>query len=255
MLSVQEAGMILRKLAEAIHEQNWFTVVLEILIVVIGIYIGLQADAWNQSRLEDQRAQQALEDLKVDFVAIHAVGNDIATYYKNIIDDLQILIRNLKSEEVNPADDAAIKRAIANGDNFADPPPPSGTYRDLASSGDLALIRDTELRLRLIEYDESLTIIIESDSALNNRLGHFTNAFQRHSTLGDSWNVPDTPNLSFIDVTLLGIDQVDYQAMHADTEFRVAAQEHLKMQISRYANIRVNQSKITQIQKLIDASL
>jgi len=247
--------MILRKLADAIHDQNWFTVVLEILIVVIGIYIGLQADAWNQSRLEDQRAQQALEELKIDFVVINDVGNDIAIYYKNIIDDLQILMSNLKTEEVSPEDEAAIKSAIANGDNFADPPPPSGTYKDLASSGDLALIRDTELRLRLIEYDQSLDIIIESDANLNNRLGHFTYAFQRHATLGETYEVPDTPNLSFIDATLLSVDQVDYETMRADPDFRVAAAEHLKAQISRYVNVRVSQSKITQIQNLIDKDL
>ena len=34
--------MILRKLADAITAQNWFTVVLEVLIVVVGIFIGLQ---------------------------------------------------------------------------------------------------------------------------------------------------------------------------------------------------------------------
>ena len=37
--------MILRKLAGAIREQNWATVVLGILIVMIGAYGGLQADA------------------------------------------------------------------------------------------------------------------------------------------------------------------------------------------------------------------
>ena len=33
--------MILRRLADAIREQNWLTVVLEVLIVVVGILIGL----------------------------------------------------------------------------------------------------------------------------------------------------------------------------------------------------------------------
>ena len=42
-----------------------------------------------------------------------------------------------------------------------------------------AVTGDTELRLRLIEYDQSLDIIIESDANLNNRLGHFTYSWQR----------------------------------------------------------------------------
>ena len=42
-----EVHMILRKLAAAMKEQNWVTVVLEILIVVVGIFVGLQVDGWN----------------------------------------------------------------------------------------------------------------------------------------------------------------------------------------------------------------
>ena len=49
--------MILRRLAEAIRQQNWFTVVLEVLIVVTGIFIGLQVDDWNGSR-QDRRDEE-----------------------------------------------------------------------------------------------------------------------------------------------------------------------------------------------------
>ena len=44
--------MILRRLAEAIQQQNWFVVLLEVMIVVVGIFIGLQVDDWNQERLK-----------------------------------------------------------------------------------------------------------------------------------------------------------------------------------------------------------
>ena len=42
--------MILRRLGNALREQNWFTVVLEVLIVVVGIFFGLQVDDWNERR-------------------------------------------------------------------------------------------------------------------------------------------------------------------------------------------------------------
>ena len=55
--------MILRKLAEAISQQNWFTVVLEVLIVVAGIFIGLQVDDWNNLRQDRRDEQQYLDRL------------------------------------------------------------------------------------------------------------------------------------------------------------------------------------------------
>jgi hypothetical protein len=247
--------MILRKLASAIRKQDWFTVVLEILIVMIGIYFGLQVDTWNQSRLEDQRAQQALEELRADFTTIDESASDLASYYKDIIDDLQILIRNWKSGEINDEDETAIKSALANGDIFGDPPPPSGTYRNLASSGNLALIRDKDLRLRLIEYDHSIDIIFESDAAVTNILGHFGYAFKRYSTMGEFHQIPDSSDLSFVRISLLTVEQVNYEAMLADPDFLVAAELHLNMVIARYGNISRSQRKIMQIRNLIDRNL
>lgn len=57
--------MILRRLAEALHQQNWFTVVLEVLIVVAGIFIGLQVDDWNgrrQDRIDERQYLNRLHD-------------------------------------------------------------------------------------------------------------------------------------------------------------------------------------------------
>lgn len=42
--------MILRRLADSIRQQDWFTVFLELVIVVIGILVALQVDNWNQER-------------------------------------------------------------------------------------------------------------------------------------------------------------------------------------------------------------
>jgi hypothetical protein len=52
--------MILRRLAHAIREQNWFAVVLEVAVVVLGIFVGLQVNDWNQRRLEREGDQRAL---------------------------------------------------------------------------------------------------------------------------------------------------------------------------------------------------
>ena len=52
--------MILRRLRSAFRRQKWFDVALELLIVVLGIFIALQVDDWNQRRLEHASDQRAL---------------------------------------------------------------------------------------------------------------------------------------------------------------------------------------------------
>jgi hypothetical protein len=247
--------MILRKLSDAVREQNWFTVVLEILIVIIGIYIGLQADEWNQTRKENQHAERVLEDLRVDFITINQAANGLAVYYRDLVDKLQLLTSSLRAGEIKPQDEASIRDAIAFGGNFGDPPPPSGTFRDLMSSGNLALIRDKDLRLRLIEYDQSLDVIFESDASINNMLGHFAFAFRRHATFGGTFHIPESPTFAFVDVRFPGVTKVDFEAVLLDPAFRVAAEQHLSSQLARYFNISVSLSKIVEIQRLIDQEL
>jgi len=43
-------AMILNRIANAIRKQDWFTVLLEFVIVVFGIFVGLQATEWEQER-------------------------------------------------------------------------------------------------------------------------------------------------------------------------------------------------------------
>jgi hypothetical protein len=53
-------------MADAIKEQNWFTVALEMLIVVVGIFIGLQVNDWNQARVDRVLESRYLERLQAD---------------------------------------------------------------------------------------------------------------------------------------------------------------------------------------------
>jgi hypothetical protein len=49
--------MILRRLIDACRKQDWLTVVIETLIVVLGVFLGLQVNNWNATG----------HDLLVDF--------------------------------------------------------------------------------------------------------------------------------------------------------------------------------------------
>lgn len=58
--------MILGKLDDAIRRQDWFMVVLKILIVVIGLFVGLQLDGWNEVRKDRLTEKNYLERLYRD---------------------------------------------------------------------------------------------------------------------------------------------------------------------------------------------
>lgn len=64
--------MILRRLTQHIEDQNWFAVAVDFLIVVVGVFIGIQVANWNDAKSERVLEQQVLihiaDDIKLDRV-------------------------------------------------------------------------------------------------------------------------------------------------------------------------------------------
>jgi hypothetical protein len=58
--------MIRRRVIEQLREQQWVAVGIELMIVVLGVFIGLQASNWNQERTSARQGATFTERLKAD---------------------------------------------------------------------------------------------------------------------------------------------------------------------------------------------
>lgn len=130
--------MILRRLTKHVKEQNWFAVALDFLIVVVGVFLGLQVSNWNEDQSLQARSDQSIVELRREFADIDAAASELSQFYREIVEDLEVLVVALERGEVSPDTSDDITNALAYGEVFGDPPPPSGTFRDLNSSGNLA---------------------------------------------------------------------------------------------------------------------
>ncbi len=59
--------MILRRLAEYLRHDNWFTIILELVIVVVGLFLAFQLDRWYESQRSESDLQAHLMSLAEDF--------------------------------------------------------------------------------------------------------------------------------------------------------------------------------------------
>lgn len=55
--------MLFRRIAQHVKDQNWTAVGLDFVIVVAGVFLGLQAQDWNQSRQEEAALQSYLTSM------------------------------------------------------------------------------------------------------------------------------------------------------------------------------------------------
>ena len=59
--------MRLRRITEHVKAQNWTAVVLDFLVVVAGVFVGVQVNEWWLSRLDARKERAYLLELKQDF--------------------------------------------------------------------------------------------------------------------------------------------------------------------------------------------
>lgn len=156
--------MLLRRVTEHVLTQNWTAVCLDFLIVVAGVFIGIQVANWN-----DMRQDRALERVYLERLHDEAlVGldgflatTDIAytrrkeamhSAYRAIFDD----------DQERNALDLGECNAIANTHSIIAFPHQFPSLEELNSSGRFSIIQDQDLRDHLTEY----TLMQENSQSL-----------------------------------------------------------------------------------------
>lgn len=148
--------MALRKLAQRLREHDWLTVLIELVVVMVGVYIGLQASNWNHDRQQDSRGAEYLQrfndDLTAEIVLLRqtrAFNEKVTAYGVGAVH---------YAEQGRLVDGSAWKTLLSYYQASQIWPfrQRISTIREILSSGDLGLIRDPTLRSRTTaHYDES----------------------------------------------------------------------------------------------------
>jgi len=143
--------MILNRLANALREQNWFGVAIEILVVAVGIVLALQVDTWNESRKERNLEQVYLLRLYTD------IQGDIEGFreLRRIFEEKFEFIEELKAKPASTLihdDPETWVQRLRYSLYVSLPSVRSATFDELSGSGRLAIVQDLELRAELADY-------------------------------------------------------------------------------------------------------
>ena len=144
--------MILQQIAASLKKRDWGTVVLEIFIVVVGIFIGLQVDDWNEARKDRIREARYLERIYAELALdIGEIQRDIelATERRAMG---QLLLGALENPGLVRADPTRFIIAVERAGYTLLPTINDHTFEEIKSGGDLAIIRDEALRSALTGY-------------------------------------------------------------------------------------------------------
>lgn len=139
-----------------VRSQNWFAVGLDFIIVVAGIFVGLQADAWNEDRKERIRERLAVEQLLVDFTTNGVTIGRMVEFHAEKVTELTFAMDVLIRGELARDEASRFRNAFVS--MFQLPPlgATMGGYDAMIGSGDFALIQDQKLKSMLVKLDADL---------------------------------------------------------------------------------------------------
>jgi hypothetical protein len=136
--------VILRRVAEHIRQQHWTGVLIELVIVVLGVFIGMQVSNWNQERVTDEQAAVFTERLKADLRGEDWSYQFLLTYNREVLANANRAVDALEGRAT--LSDEALLIAAYRATQYRQRNRRGATYDELISTGTIGLIRNQTLR-------------------------------------------------------------------------------------------------------------
>ncbi len=76
--------MLLRSITQHVKDQNWFAIAIDFMIVVFGVFVGIQVSNWNEDRLEQQNSKAYIERIRDDLAENKNDFNERLTYFTQV---------------------------------------------------------------------------------------------------------------------------------------------------------------------------
>ena len=81
--------MILRRITEHVKAQNWTAIALDFLIVVVGVFIGIQVSNWNDARQDRADEAIVIRSLHEEVVAVQSLSSRILAVRLDLLSSLE----------------------------------------------------------------------------------------------------------------------------------------------------------------------
>ena len=146
--------MAVRRFREHIAEHNWFAVGIDVLVVVLGVFLGLQANNWNENRLDRQRGEQYRQRLIDDLDANEQDFRQRVAYYRQVHDLGYAALQDMRRS--NSRDPVAFLLEAFKASYILPRSTRRATYQEIVSAGAMGSLGDETTRQKIMIYYSGL---------------------------------------------------------------------------------------------------
>lgn len=147
--------MLLRRVREHVVAYNWFAVAIDLAIVILGVFLGIQVSNWNEARIERTQGESYRARLIEDLRSNEADMQQRKVYYRRIRQHALDLLNAIKRPSTESGEDLLINAYQAT--HIMPREAKRFTYDEMLSAGGTEALGDANLRERLAYYYVGLT--------------------------------------------------------------------------------------------------
>jgi len=178
--------MILRRVITHFRKQEWTAIALDFLIVVLGVFVGLQVSNWSEARADRRDEQATIKSLHDEIVAAEA----FTTRTLRVPTTDALLISTATDIVAGNIDDRALtgeeRRALAGSGGLYIGRFDLPSLARLQSTGRLDIVRSVELNnalVTLIQKREGLELAMQTDRFSHDLMHLYPAVFSARSAL------------------------------------------------------------------------
>lgn len=149
--------MIPRRLYEHVKSHNWFAVAIDFLIVVAGVFVGIQVSNWNANRLEERAARAYVERIREDLGTSAQSLQSMVIYYGQVKSHALAALDAFDKPQGDLGEQFLIDAFQAS--QLLMRTVERSTYDEILSAGAMNSIPNLEVRRRLANYYKNVAAI------------------------------------------------------------------------------------------------
>lgn len=154
--------MLLRRVIHQFRNQEWTAIGIDFVIVVIGVFIGIQVSNWNSERQESERAQTHSQRLLAELKLELAYSESLIDYMETTLAAGNAAYLGLVNESSDDSETILINAFRASQYNWYERR--RTAFDEIVASGALSRVGDSALRETAVGvYNTPLFAIMQSE--------------------------------------------------------------------------------------------
>ena len=148
--------MIFRRVKAHIEKENWFAVFIDFIIVVFGVFIGIQVANWNAEQVANSQLDQQLVSFRVELEKNRVHFKE---YQQSLIEQMDdvAFIRTAFKNDIKDIDPQTIDYKLLNIQRYKIFSPETYAMDELTQTGGLRSVKNSTILAAIDEWGNELT--------------------------------------------------------------------------------------------------